>query len=296
MGNNPVYDVVYVGNYTKDTIVSPAGVKYVDGGAVNYAAHAGIRLGCRVLVVTRLAQEDYARVVGSWESQGIDTRVMVTPQSTCVKLEYPTTNVDNRKLYVTSTAGSITADEVRGIQSRAAVIGTTLRGEITMEAIQALRETNEFLEADVQGFLRVLEGEDLVFRPWEAMPAVLKQVDIFKTDVKEAGFLAGTSDIFQAVRFFADLGVKEVLLTHQDGLLVYAGGKFHEAGFFSQNMNGRSGRGDTCLGAYVARRLTSSPAQATRWAAALTSLKMEVDGPFKRSLADVTALIEEKYP
>jgi hypothetical protein len=37
---NQAYDVVYIGNYTKDTIISPSGVRYVDGGAVNYAAHA----------------------------------------------------------------------------------------------------------------------------------------------------------------------------------------------------------------------------------------------------------------
>ncbi len=39
------YDLVCIGNYTKDTIISPAGVKYVDGGAMNYAAHAAHRLG-----------------------------------------------------------------------------------------------------------------------------------------------------------------------------------------------------------------------------------------------------------
>ena len=34
------YDFVTVGNYTKDTIVSAAGTRYVDGGGYNYAAHA----------------------------------------------------------------------------------------------------------------------------------------------------------------------------------------------------------------------------------------------------------------
>jgi sugar/nucleoside kinase (ribokinase family) len=52
------YDFVCIGNYTKDTIISPSGVKAVDGGAVNYAAHAAIRLGLKVAVVTRLAEED----------------------------------------------------------------------------------------------------------------------------------------------------------------------------------------------------------------------------------------------
>ena len=44
MLSNKVYDVVCIGNYTKDTIISPAGVTYVDGGAVNYSAHAAARI------------------------------------------------------------------------------------------------------------------------------------------------------------------------------------------------------------------------------------------------------------
>jgi sugar/nucleoside kinase (ribokinase family) len=289
------YDVAYVGNYTKDTISTPAGTHYVDGGAVNYAAHAGARLGCHIAVVTRLAQEDHDRVVNALRSEGVDCLVTITPQSTCVKLEYPTMDVDVRNLYVTSTAGSITVDEVKQIRCLAAVIGTTLRGEIEMEAIQALRNRSELLAADAQGFVRVLEGQDLVYRPWGAMPEVLKLLDIFKTDVKEAEFLTGTRDIHEAAQSLAAYGPKEVLLTHQDGLLVYAHGEFHAARFYSKTMNGRSGRGDTCTGAYVAKRLSASPAEATRWAAALTSLKMENQGPFKRSLSEVAQLVESKY-
>ena len=143
--------------------------------------------------------------------------------------------------------------------------------------------------------MRVLEGQDLVYRPWEAMPDVLQLLDIFKTDLKEAEFLTGTSDIHKAAQALAAYGPKEVLLTHQDGLLVYAHGEYHEARFYSKSLNGRSGRGDTCTGAYVAKRLTASPAEATRWAAALTSLKMENEGPFKRSLSEVIQLVESKY-
>ena len=56
MKTNPVYDIVCIGNYTKDTIISPSGTKYVDGGGMNYAAHAAARLGLKVAVVTRLAK------------------------------------------------------------------------------------------------------------------------------------------------------------------------------------------------------------------------------------------------
>ena len=32
------YDIVIIGNYTKDTIVSPSGTRVVDGGGFNYGA------------------------------------------------------------------------------------------------------------------------------------------------------------------------------------------------------------------------------------------------------------------
>ena len=36
----PAYDIATIGAYTKDTIVSRAGTRYVNGGGYSYAAHA----------------------------------------------------------------------------------------------------------------------------------------------------------------------------------------------------------------------------------------------------------------
>ncbi len=111
------YDVLYIGNYTKDTIISPAGTKYVDGGAINYAAHAAARLGMKVAVVTHLSQED-DRVVEKFTESGIDCYPTYTPHSTLMKLEYPTANPDIRTLSVAATAGSITCSEVENINTQ----------------------------------------------------------------------------------------------------------------------------------------------------------------------------------
>jgi len=81
------YDVLCIGNYTKDTIISPSGIKVVDGGAVNYAAHAAARLGTKAVVVTHLAKED-DHVVEKFTQSGIDCFVTYTPTSTLLKLEY----------------------------------------------------------------------------------------------------------------------------------------------------------------------------------------------------------------
>jgi len=288
------YDVLYVGNYTKDTIISPAGTKYVDGGAVNYAAHAAVRLGMKVAVVTRLAKED-ERVVEKFTQSGIDCYVTYTPQSTLMKLEYPTTNPDIRNLSVTGTAGAITASEVEQVDARAAVIGSSLRGEVGMDVIRSLKDKNMLVAADMQGFVRVLRGAELKYEPWEEMQSTLAQVDVVKSDAVEAEFLTGETDIYKAAKFYADMGPREIVLTHKDGLLIYADGKFHEMNFYPARLDGRSGRGDTCVGTYVAKRLSMAPREAGIWAAAVTSLKMENLGPFNRSIGEVEAFIHTNY-
>jgi sugar/nucleoside kinase (ribokinase family) len=292
-GNDP-YDVVCIGNYTRDTIVTPSGTSSVDGGAVNYSAHAAARLGLKVAVVTRLAHED-ARVVDKFLASGIDCFPIFTPHSTNMRLEYPTTDPDIRTLSVTATAGSVRPAEVEGIKMRSAVIGSSLRGEVGLDVIERLHAQGVRVAVDVQGFVRVLRGQELKYEPWDEMQATLKHVDILKTDAVEAEFLTGETDIHRAAEAFAAMGPREIVLTHRDGLLILAEGRFHPLQFHARQLSGRSGRGDTCVGTYVAMRLSSPPEQAGIWAAALTSLKMEKPGPFAGTREDVEELIHARY-
>lgn len=294
MLNNKVYDVVCIGNYTKDTIISPAGITYVDGGAVNYSAHAAARLGMKVAVITHLANED-ARVVEKFTQSGIDCLQTYTLQSTCMQLEYPTANPDIRNLSVTGLADSITAKEVVDLQTKSVVIGTSLRGEVGLDVIHALREKEILVAADVQGFVRVLHEQELKYEPWDEMAETLLYLDVLKADTVEAEYLTGKSDIYEAAKAFYAMGPKEIVLTHKTGVLVYAYGEFYERPFYSQNMNGRSGRGDTCIGSYVSMRLIKNPEDAIVWATAVTSLKMENQGPFNGTLAEVEELVKSKY-
>jgi sugar/nucleoside kinase (ribokinase family) len=119
-------------------------------------------------------------------------------------------------------------------------------------------------------------------------------VDILKTDAVEARALTGAADFRAACRALGALGPKEVVLTHRDGLVVMAGGRFYEERFFPRQLAGRSGRGDTCIASYVGRRLAAEPAEAARWAAALTSLKMEREGPFRGTLREVEEALLER--
>lgn len=289
------YDIIIFGNYTKDTIVSARGTRFVDGGGFNYGAHAAAALGLKVAAVTRLAREDF-HVVRELERLGIDVFPRATNTSTRMRLEYPSSNVDERVLTCTRSAGPYGLDQFEGLQGRAILINASIREEVPPEVVEGLRERESLLVADAQGFVRIIAPDNrLIYGAWEEKERVLSQLDVLKADAVEAEFLTGESDIHKAARMLAELGPREIVLTHRDGILVYAEDRYHEATFHVNKLVGRSGRGDTCIASYMAKRLTDLPEEAILWSAALTSLKMEAEGPFRGKKSEVQELVDRKY-
>lgn len=295
MSQIKIYDVIYAGNYTKDTLITPDGTKVVDGGGMNYAANAAKQLGINAAVITRLAKEDH-HVVENIQEEGIDCFPFFSPKSTVMTLEYKTRDVDKRNLYIKSTAYPIQPEYFDGFQAKAIALSPSLRGEIAPDFFATLRKKHDSLFAvDVQGFVRVLRNGTLEYENWPEMEEVLPFIDILKSDAVEATYLTGEMDIEKAATIYANYGAKEIVLTHSDGVLIYAEGKFHHYKFHSESMAGRSGRGDTCMGSYVAKRISLPPKEAGKFAAAVTSLKVERVGVFNRSIEDVENFIKQYY-
>jgi sugar/nucleoside kinase (ribokinase family) len=289
------FDVATLGNYTKDTIVTAAGTTHADGGGVNYSAHAALSLGRKVAAIMRLAAEDF-HVVRALEEAGVTVFATATPSSTLMRLEYPTDNPDERVLTVAATAGAFTPDQVLDVNARAFIISPSFRGEMPSETIRALRQKDAMISADAQGFIRVRHPDGrLEHLPWPEQKEILGLIDILKADVVEAEAMTGAADIKRAAEALAAQGPREVIITHRDGIVLLADGQLFEADFHAESMLGRSGRGDTCVGSYVAARLEHPPEEALRWSAAVTSLKIAVPGPIRRRREDIVDLIERKY-
>lgn len=267
----------------------------VDGGGFNYGAHVAAMMGLKTAAVTRLARED-ARVVERLEQAGVTVYATYTPQSTCLELYYPTTDPDERVLTVRATAGAFTPEQVRPLRARAFLLNCSLRGEAGPDVIAELRGKGGLLGADLQGFLRVL-GPDgrLAAAEWAERDEVLGALDVVKADGVEAWILTGEEELEAAARKIAGWGPKEVVLTHREGVVVLAGGQLYRAAFRPRQLVGRSGRGDTCIAAYVSRRLSAPASEATVWAAAVTSLKLEAEGPIRRRVEEVEELVASEY-
>lgn len=292
--SNTRFDIAFVGHYTKDTIVYPDRQHTQHGGAYFFGASVAARMGLRIAVITRLAQEDresYAPLL----ALGVTVIPIFTPQSTCLRLVYPNANLDERVIYTTSSAGPFRPEDVGDVQARVFHIGASMRGEVPLEVIRTLKERGGQISLDVQGYVRVNHNGTLVYDQWPGKEQILALVDILKADSVEAERLTGESDPPKAAGILASWGPQEVLITHGGGIVLYARGQLHEAPFVPSAVRGRSGRGDTCTGAYLSRRLTAPPRDALIWAAAVTSLKLEKEGAFDRTIPDVENLIRTGY-
>ena len=234
-------------HYTKDKIVSQAGTRYVDGGAFNYGAQMAARLGQKVGAVTRLAEED-RHVVEVLDELGVSTHVTYTENSTCLTLEYPTSNVDERIIHVTNVATPFTPEDVAHLSAKCFLIGPSIRGEVPEEVLDVLLEKDTRISLDVQGYLRIPQNGILINDSWPEKEQILKKIDVLKTDAVEAHILTGTKDIYKAAEILSDYGPKEIVLTHRNGLLVLADGKYYEADSSRRNWLVAVG-GDTCISA-----------------------------------------------
>lgn len=288
------YDIAFIGNYTKDKIVDRGGERMVDGGAFNYGAHVAARFGLKTCAVTRLSNEDI-HVVKSLEALGVDVYPEYTRESTKLRLVYPSDNPDERQIFLDASAGSFQPDQVANLRTKTAVVGASFRGEVGLDILQALEQIEATIALDVQGYVRSVRNGLLVAESWPEREEVLPLVRFLKADIAEAEILTGSRDLREAARMLFGMGSKEIVLTHRDGVLVYDGRRYYEAGFYPRKLVGRSGRGDTCIAAYSCRRLMSEPGEAVIWAAAVTSLKMEGNGPFGSSAEDVQRLIRDRY-
>jgi sugar/nucleoside kinase (ribokinase family) len=289
------FDFLSIGAYTKDTIVTRSGTRYVDGGGYSYAAHAARLADLNVGAITRLAHED-RKSTELLRAAGVEVIIHESPRSTLLRLEYPSDNPDERILTVTAVAEPFTPEHIARVRATATLISASIRGEVPLSVVEAVRANSQIVGLDVQGFVRILTPEGrLAYESWPQMREVLALVDVLKTDAVEAEFLTGEKDIEAAAKKLATFGPKEIVLTHRDGLLVLADGQFHSQPFHPVELRGRSGRGDTCVGSYLSRRLRANPEDATRWAAALTSLKLEAEGPIRRRRAEVEQLIRARY-
>jgi len=278
-----------IGHFARDEIIVDGRSETVPGGGVYYGSMALRRQGLRVAVVTRLHPDDFP-MLDEMKREGIEIYAGAAAQTSGIANYYQSVDMERRVCRPLGSAGPIGLDEIPDMPARIIAIASIIAGEVELPVLKALARRAP-VALDVQGFVRVRQGDELVFRPWTGMEDGLAQVTYLKVDRAEAELLTGQADLAEAARRLAGYGPREVVLTQSSGVTVWAEGRLFHAPFTPRSLRGRTGRGDTCFSTYLGRRLTASPEEATRMAAIVTSQKQEEPGPWRGNLAEVEAMM-----
>ncbi len=278
-----------VGHFARDELIVDGKGEVSSGGGVYYGSIALRKLGLNVAVATRLKKEDFPNL-DVLRQAGVEVFATPAEQTSGIANYYQSSNMERRICKLIGFAGKMELQEIPDIPVKVIMICGIIAGEVDLLTIKALAQRAP-LALDVQCLVRAPEGDDLVFKPWPEMAEGLRHVTYLKVDQAEAEHLTGEIDLHAAARKLAAYGPKEIVLTQSSGPTVYAGGDFFTAPFVSRSLAGRTGRGDTCFSSYIGRRLSAGPDEATRWAAAVTSLKQEKPGPWMGPVEEAEELM-----
>jgi sugar/nucleoside kinase (ribokinase family) len=282
-------DILMIGHFAKDVLVVDGRGEQASGGAVYYGAIALQRLGARVAVSTRLHPDDFP-LLDELRGEGVTVFAARAPATSGIENTYQSADMERRVCRVLAFAGPFQPEDIPAVPARVTLVVPIIAGEVDLPLLERLAARGP-VGLDVQGFVRVRQGDQLIFREWPDMAAGLAHVTYLKVDRAEAELLTGQTDLEAAARRLASFGPREIVLTESSGVTVYTEGGFYRAPFTPRSLSGRTGRGDTCFATYVGTRLHAPPEVACRWAGIVTTLKQERPGPWRGSRADVEALL-----
>ena len=285
------FDITMVGHISKDIMIYKEDENRFTGGPVIYSSIAAARTGKSVRVITKAAEQD-DNALDIMREQNVEVTRMDSEKTTSIENIYFTADKERRQVTLLSQADFFDVKDFPECDSRIFHLAGLFRNEIPDDFISFFAEKGE-VAVDAQGLLRCNEEGNLLFRNWDAAEELMPKVTYLKTDAAEAEIMTGLSDREEAAKKLAARGAREVMVTHNNEVLVLVDGQFYRAPYNPSNLSGRTGRGDTTFAAYLAKRLEAGPKEAVYYAAALCSMKMEAPGPFRGTPEDVYERMEK---
>jgi sugar/nucleoside kinase (ribokinase family) len=291
------YDIVFMGHWGMGTIVPFRGSPFVEGGGpVFFGPLAAACLTKRVATVTRLPASE-GQLLEPLKAAGID--LYVQPGETAqYRVVFPNVNLDERQVFLIKGGGYFGIDDMPPIEPCLIHLAGLGVHEFPLEFMRALKARGFRLSVDMQSFVCQVDDQTGFVRLGDIpeKQEILRMVDFVKLDVMEAKALTGTDVLQDQADMLEGWGSSEIVITRSDGVLARSNGKTTFEKFTNRSIQGRIGRGDTFAGAYLARRLDHSVEDSLRFAAALTSMKLESTGPFRGSLEDVIERMDGPSP
>ena len=282
----PHFDVIFAGHFARDRDVYQGKARAMLGGAVYYGGHVLASLQVRGAILTRLAEKERS-LLDPLAEMGVQIFCRYGADTTGIENTYLDETRDRRLCKPIKIGEPFEPHDFPRLPTAIVHIAPLICGEAPRAFVEELSTWGR-LSLDAQGFLRVHRNGTLKLEKNETFEAFLSSASFLKLDHAEAEILTGTQDIQTALDRILGMGVGEVVLTHADGVAACREGKRVDAPWTARNLAGRTGRGDTCMAAYLAcRALGLEPEESLPVAAVVTSHKMEREGPFSGKMEEL---------
>ena len=289
------YDLMIIGPATRDLNIDYTGAEDRSiGGAVTFCTPAARSANPSVFAAVKIAPAD-TDIIEAFRMEPEDIALLPSEKTTLMRNEYFTADRERRNSSCPAQSDPIRPGEVPDVPCKLYHLAGLLYGDFPNELIEYLHGKG-MVSADAQGFLRHNEGGTMRFHDWSDKLKYLPYMDFLKTDAAEAEILTGTTDRVAAAKQLYAWGAKEIVISHNTEMLAHDGKEICTCPVKARNLSGRTGRGDTTFGSYLAMRMAGADMKdALLYATACVSLKMETPGIFTGTKADVEAYIAEFY-
>ncbi len=296
-----IYDFFCIGNISIDFILTPFSEATFTGGAILNAVWVLHQLGYKVGVLTKSSKKDKFRIKEFPKfSSSNNINWVESKNTTSILNDYQTIDKERRVCTNLGQADPFNLSEMPKFQAKVIMYNGLITGEIDAKILKFLSKKGK-LVVDAQGLTRkVMPSNNMELIPYENLKDIMPFVHYFKADAAEAEILTEISTLshegrFRAAKKLQKMGAIEVIISHNSELLIVSDNKQITVPFKNRNLNGRTGRGDTCTAAYVSERFHKNMEEAALFSAALTSLKIETPGPFKQSRIEVEKFLRDFY-
>ncbi len=288
------YDIVFIGHLGTGTVVPFEGSPFVElSSPVIFASTAASCVGKGIAVVTK-APEREEHLLAPMKAAGIDLFVR-SGEAYQYRVVFPTANVDQRQVFRVKIGEPFVMSDIPDFKPCLVHFCGMGARELQLDLMRALKARGFRLSVDMQSFMFRADDRTgaVSIEDVPEKKKILAMADFVKLDTVEAQVLTGTDVLDDQAGILEDWGGRETIITCAEGVLARNKGKTAFVRFTNRTTRGRMGRGDTVMGSYIARRLDHSVEDSLRFAAALTSIKLESIGPFTGSMEDVVVRMKD---
>ena len=287
------YDFCCIGHITLDKVVTPHKTVHMQGGTSYYVSNAIRHLDNPDFLLVTAVGESEMPVVEDLRAKGVEVTVFPSSYSVCFENIYEE-NQNNRRQNVLAKADPFTIEQLCDIEANIYHLGALLADDISIETIRYLSCKGR-VSVDSQGYLREVRGTQVHAIDWKDKLEAMAFIHFLKANEHEMEVLTGYTDACSAARQLYDWGIKEVLITlGSEGSVLYDGTDFYQIPAYKpKEIVDATGCGDTYMAGYLYQRVKGKDMeQAGRFAAALSTLKIERFGPAQATNDEVLHLIK----